>query len=73
MHCDNTAAIAIAAEDKTHMRTRAIKVRYHIRDEIAAKLVSFHYLSTNEMPADLMTKSLARWPLEHLRIKITGT
>ena len=74
VHCDNTAAIAISAEDKAHMRTRAIKVRYHhIRDEVAAKLVSIHYLSTNEMPADLMTKSLARRPLEHLRDKITGT
>lgn len=43
-----------------HRRSKHIDIRYHfIREAVANNFVKIDYLETAEMPADILTKSLA--------------
>ena len=57
---DNTGAIAISNNPVHHERTKHIDVRYHfIRERIAMNHISVHYISTDKMIADLLTKPIS--------------
>lgn len=57
---DNQGAQKLTENPLFHKRTKHIDVRYHfVREAVANKLVKIVYLSTSEMPADLLTKSLS--------------
>jgi hypothetical protein len=59
LHNDNQSAHKLLVNPIFHNRTKHIDVRFHYcRDLIAKDLVSVKYLCTNDMPADLLTKSL---------------
>ena len=59
LHCDNQSALKLAASQQSHNRSKHIDVRYHyVRDAIKNKLIQVKYISTQEMPADLLTKGL---------------
>jgi hypothetical protein len=59
--CDNQAAIALAKNTVFHDRTKHFRVHLHwIRDQIADKVVSTHYVPTNSNLANFLTKSLCR-------------
>jgi hypothetical protein len=74
IYCDNTAALAICAEDRSHQRTRAIRLRYHhIRLEVQNSVVAVKYCKTEDMPADLMTKSVPAMQHEYLRKMICSS
>lgn len=57
---DNMSALSLS--DKTtsfHPRTKHIDIRHHyIRDCVNNNIVKFSHISTNEMTADILTKSL---------------
>jgi hypothetical protein len=59
LNCDNQSALKLATSHQSHNRSKHIDVRYHfVRDLIKNKTIEMKYLSTNEMPADLLTKGL---------------
>lgn len=59
--CDNNSAIALANNDLSNKRTKHIHIRYHyVKDQIVNGLINLNYLSTNEMLADFLTKSVSK-------------
>jgi hypothetical protein len=58
---DNQSAIKLTANPLHSNRSKHIDVRYHsIREIVKSKIVEIKYLSTAEMIADIMTKSLGK-------------
>jgi len=61
LHGDNTGSISLSHNPALHARTKHIALRFHfIREKITEGIVDFRYISTNSMPADALTKPLAR-------------
>lgn len=59
MYNDSQSALKLANNDQSHKRSKHIDVRYHfIRDVLRNELIEARYLSTANMPADLLTKGL---------------
>lgn len=60
LFCDNQSALKLAISQQSHNRTKHIDVRHHyVRDAIKNKLIRIQYVSTQDMPADLLTKGLS--------------
>lgn len=56
---DSQSALKLANNYQSHKRSKHIDVRYHfIRDVLRNDIVEARYLSTANMPADLLTKGL---------------
>ena len=59
LYNDNQSAKKLAYNPVLHERSKHIDIRYHfIRDAVNDNIVEIKYLSTNEMIADILTKSL---------------
>jgi hypothetical protein len=57
---DNTGAVALAHDPLHHARTKHIDIKYHfIRDLIERRIVALKYMSTEHMPADILTKCIS--------------
>ncbi|KAI0995983.1 hypothetical protein K3495_g12199 [Podosphaera aphanis] len=68
MRGDNQSAIALAKNPHLHERSKHIDVCYHyIRDLVEKGMLKFKYISTSEMPADGLTKPLARVAFERFK------
>lgn len=68
---DNQGAIAIAKNPVNHSRTKHIDIRYHyIHECVQNGQIELQYCPTNDMKADIFTKSLARPRFEYLRGEI---
>lgn len=58
---DNQGAIALAQNPEFHQKTKHISIIYHfVRERVASRDIRLEYLSTHEMAADFLTKSLPR-------------
>jgi hypothetical protein len=58
---DNQGCIAMAKNPVSHERTKHIDIKYHfIRELVSNETIKVEYLSTEEMEADILTKSLSR-------------
>jgi hypothetical protein len=67
---DNEAAIILGKEPALRKRTRHIDVRLHfVQEEIAEERTTLEWISTVELSADSLTKSLAADKLLYLRPK----
>ena len=65
---DNQLTIALTYNLVNHSRTKHIDVIHHyIRELIEEGKITLEYCSTNEIPADTMTKSLGRQKFEYCR------
>jgi len=61
LHIDNQSAIAIAKNPEFHDRTKHIDIRYHfLRHKVESGDITLDYVPTNDQPADILTKGLAR-------------
>lgn len=59
IYCDNQSAAKLVQNPEFHGRTKHIDIRHHYIREIFQKgIIGIFYMTTNEMPADLLTKSL---------------
>ena len=59
--CDNNAAVILAKEPRDHGRSRHIDRKYHfIRHKIEEGLLVTRRISSDENPADPLTKGLTR-------------
>ncbi|PIL29731.1 transcription factor [Ganoderma sinense ZZ0214-1] len=64
---DNCSAIALAKDNAFHPRTKHIDICYHfIREAVDNRNMALEYRRTEDMPADLFTKTLPHAKLEHL-------
>ena len=58
---DNQGSLALAENPQYHQKTKHIDIQYHyIRQELKAGHVILHYLPTDLMPADGLTKPLTK-------------
>lgn len=68
LHCDNQSAIKIAKNPVSFQRSKHFDIKLHfIRDEILTGNVKPHYCPTEEMEADLLTKSISKIQFQKLR------
>lgn len=59
LNCDNQSALKMATNHQCHNRSKHVDVKHHfVRETVKSGKVEVNYLSTNEMPADLLTKGL---------------
>jgi len=59
--CDNQASISFAKHDGHHSRTKHIAVRvFFLREQIAAKVISLRWISTQTNVADILTKTVTK-------------
>jgi len=64
LYSDNQGSIALSKNPDSHRRTKHIDVRYHLlREHVERGTVTVQYISTKDMPADVLTKELP--PLKH--------
>jgi transposase InsO family protein len=64
LYSDNQGSIALSKNPDSHRRTKHIDVKYHLlREHVEKGTVTVQYISTKEMPADVLTKGLP--PLKH--------
>ena len=71
--CDNLEAKHLAENSYFHSRTKHIDIRHHFtRDAIKVKNLSLNYISTNEMAADVLTKSIFLYGLDDLTLTQTS-
>ena len=61
LNCDNQGAIALAKDNKFHVRTKHIDVRYHfIYEAVEDRKVAVQYIPTGDNVSDIFTKPLAK-------------
>jgi hypothetical protein len=68
---DNQGSMSLAKNPGEHSRTKHIDIRHHfVREKIEQVLVKLKYCPTQEMVADLLTKSLPANQFRYLREKM---
>ena len=59
VYCDSQSAIHLTKDSMHHERTKHIDVRYHfVRDIVAQGKIIVHKISTEDNPANMLTKTL---------------
>ena len=70
---DNQSCIKMCHNPVMHKRSKHIEAKLHfIRERVENKEVKIHYVPTEEMTADILTKSLPRVKVERLRTIALG-
>ena len=68
INADNQSAIKLLKNPIFSMRSKHIDVIYHFaRERVARKDVTFHYIKTNDMVADALTKAVPTSKFEFCR------
>src|SRR4051812_39083272 len=67
---DNQSCIALAKNPVHHARTKHIDIQHHfIREKVQLRKIELEYISTDEMIADTLTKSLPKPAfIRHIRL-----
>ena len=68
---DNQGAILLSGNAVHHKRTKHVDLRHHfVRDMVSAGQMEIKYLPTNEMVADILTKSLGSVKFNQFRVAL---
>jgi len=68
LHMDHQSAIAVSKNPEHHGRMKHLDLRFYwLRDQVEAGKLVPGFVPTNEMPADILTKALARIDVERCR------
>ena len=68
LHCDNEGAIKLAYNPEFHARTKHIDIQGHfVREVVSSKVMDIEWLASKDMPADGLTKPLAKPAFERFR------
>ena len=72
IYSDSQGGIALTKNPEYHSRTKHIDIQHHfVRDQVMLGNVKFHYVNTQDMVADVLTKALAR-DQHHKLIRLFG-
>ena len=67
LYMDNQSAMSVVKNPEHHGRMKHLDLCYYwLRDQIVIKKIQPLYLKTEDMPADLLTKPLAKPQVEKL-------
>lgn len=70
LHCDNKGAIQLANNNSYSAKTKHIDIKEKfVKEKIENGQIKLEYLKTNEMPADILTKSVSGNKLKYLSFK----
>ena len=59
LHMDNQSAINVAKNPEHHGRMKHLDLRFFwLRDQVKARVLVPHFVGTENMPADILTKAL---------------
>jgi hypothetical protein len=71
LYMDNQSAMSVAKNPEHHGRMKHLDLCFYwLRDQVAMNRIQPIYLQTQEMPADLLTKPLAKPQVEKLRVEM---
>ena len=74
VHCDNQGAIALVNGSAFSRRSKHMDIAYHVaRQWVEEGLMKVHYMPTEDMPADFLTKNLPGPRFKQLRSVVMGT
>ena len=69
--CDNQSTISIAKNPMHHEKTKHVEIdRHFIKEKIEENIVGLSHIPTGHQTTDILTKSLARKPFDHLVSKL---
>jgi len=61
VYCDNQGAINLTTAVKFHDRTKHVRIKFNfVREAVQNKTIKLLYQASENMVADILTKSLAR-------------
>ena len=61
LYCDSESTIAIAKNEGTHSKSKAICIEFHaVREQINCRKIEIEYVNSKGNIADVLTKSLPR-------------
>jgi len=71
LYMDNQSSMSVAKNPEHHGRMKHLDLSFYwLKDQVEMKRIQPLYLPTEEMPADLLTKPLAKPQVEKLRAKM---
>ena len=68
LRIDNQSALSVSKDPDHHGRMKHLDLRYFLlRDQVTQEVIKPVFVSTEDMPADLLTKPLARVKVDRFR------